>query len=169
MASELMVGNRAPDLTVSFKTLKGNIVILYFYPKDDTPGCTKEACDFRDTFSDLTRMGARVFGISKDSLESHKKFIQKYTLPFTLLSDPQGTLAKRYGVWKEKTFLGKKTFGMERSTFVIDQTGIIRRIWRNVKVERHVEEVKHVVMLLAGKASPNELPSLAPISAGCNT
>lgn len=115
-------------------------VLLYFYPKDDTPGCTKEACDFRDSFSRLKKDCA-VLGVSADSLASHQRFQKKWKLPFTLLSDESKEMIKRYGVWKEKSFLGKKYMGIERTTVLIDKEGTVRRIFSKVKVQGHVDEV----------------------------
>ena len=116
-------------------------MVLYFYPKDDTPGCTKEACDFRDNFRRLKPLGAEVFGISPDEMKSHVKFIDKFELPFTLLADEDHAVAEKYGTWKEKNMYGRKYMGIERSTFLIDPNGRISRIWRKVKVEGHVDEI----------------------------
>ena len=142
------IGQKAPDFTlpespwksVSLSDFEGRKnVLLYFYPKDDTPGCTKEACDFRDNAPRLSARGTVVLGISKDSLKSHDKFREKYDLPFPLLSDEDGQVCEMYGCWKEKSMMGKTYMGIERSTFLIDKEGIVREIWRNVKVEGHVE------------------------------
>ena len=145
----LEIGDKAPDFTlptdgsgtVSLKALKGKPVILYFYPKDDTSGCTKEACGFRDALPDFTKTGAAVIGVSKDGVASHDKFKKKYKLPFTLASDEDVAVAKRYGVWVEKSMYGRKYMGMDRSTFLIDGKGVIRGVWRKVKIPGHVEEV----------------------------
>lgn len=126
---------------VSLSDLQGKKVILYFYPKDDTSGCTKESCEFRDELPNFTKAKAVVIGVSKDGLASHQKFKQKYALPFTLLSDEEGKVCEAYGVWVEKSMYGKKYFGIERSTFLIDEKGMIQQIWRKVKVDGHVEEV----------------------------
>lgn len=126
---------------VSLSDLQGKKVILYFYPKDDTSGCTKESCEFRDELPNFTKAKAVVIGVSKDGLASHQKFKQKYALPFTLLSDENGKVCEAYGVWVEKSMYGKKYFGIERSTFLIDEKGIVQQIWRKVKVDGHVEEV----------------------------
>ncbi len=145
----LKVGDKAPDFTlpsdgggtVSLSKLKGKSVVLYFYPRDDTPGCTKEACQFRDAASQYKKADAVVIGVSKDTVASHDKFKKKYELPFTLGSDKELTTAKAYGVWVEKSFMGRKFMGMERATFLIDGKGVIRNIWRKVKVPGHADEV----------------------------
>lgn len=129
------------DLNVSLSDFRGKKVILYFYPKDNTPGCTKEACSFRDNINIIKDKGAVVIGVSKDSVESHKKFIEKFDLPFILLSDPDTNVSMQYEVYKEKNMYGKKKMGIERSTFIIDSQGIIRSIFRKVKVDGHVEKV----------------------------
>jgi peroxiredoxin Q/BCP len=149
MAKELEVGDKAPALSlpdqsgepVSLKDFTGKQVVLYFYPKDDTSGCTKESCDFRDAITPIKKVGAIVLGVSFDGQESHQKFIKKFTLPFTLLSDEDKAVAKSYGVYKEKSMYGKKYWGIERSTFVIDQAGKLKAIFRKVKVDGHVGEV----------------------------
>jgi thioredoxin-dependent peroxiredoxin len=149
MADDVTVGTKAPDFSlpdqteksVSLKSLKGKQVVLYFYPKDDTPGCTKESCDFRDTYTKMTKTGAVILGVSLDGAESHRKFIEKYTLPFSLLSDEEATVSKAYGVYKLKNMYGKKYWGIERSTFVIDQAGGIKAAFRKVKVDGHAEEI----------------------------
>jgi peroxiredoxin Q/BCP len=146
---QLKVGAKAPDFTlptgdggtVSLKNLKGKKVVLYFYPKDDTPGCTKEACSFRDQIAVIKKKGATVIGISTDSPVAHAKFAKKYDLPFTLGSDEKQQTVKKYGVWKEKNMYGKKYMGTERTTFVIDEKGTITRIFPKVKVDGHVEEI----------------------------
>ncbi|MDK9720938.1 MAG: thioredoxin-dependent thiol peroxidase [Rhodospirillales bacterium] len=126
---------------LSLKHFQGQPVILYFYPKDDTPGCTKEACAFQDTMPDFSPSGAKVIGVSRDSAERHKKFKAKYGLDFPLIVDSEATLCQAYGVWKEKTLYGKTSLGIERSTFLIDAKGVVRRIWRKVKVDGHAAEV----------------------------
>jgi len=131
--------------TIALKDLKGKNVVLYFYPKDDTPGCTKESCDFRDATTPMKKAGAVILGVSLDGKESHQKFIKKFDLPFTLLSDEEATVSKAYGCYKEKNMYGRKYWGIERSTFVIDQTGKLKAIFRKVKVDGHVEEVKAVL------------------------
>ncbi|MGH6994337.1 MAG: thioredoxin-dependent thiol peroxidase [Stellaceae bacterium] len=145
----LEIGDKAPDFTlptdgagtVRLSDLKGQHVVLYFYPKDDTSGCTAEACQFRDLFPKFGRSDAAVIGISRDSVASHDKFKKKYKLPFTLAADEQGKVTERYGVWVQKSMYGRKYMGIERSTFLIDGKGVIRGIWRKVKVPGHAEEV----------------------------
>ena len=145
----LEIGDKAPDFTlptdgagtVRLSDLKGQPVVLYFYPKDDTSGCTVEACQFRDLFPKFGRSDAAVIGISRDSVASHDKFKKKYKLPFTLAADEQGKVTERYGVWVQKSMYGRKYMGIERSTFLIDGKGVIRGIWRKVKVPGHAEEV----------------------------
>ena len=147
--AELTVGAAAPDFslptadgsTVSLKGLRGKKVILYFYPKDNTSGCTKEACAFRDAITKIEKKGGVVLGVSADSPDSHKKFADKYDLPFPLGSDEKREVLKKYGVWKEKSMYGRKFMGIERSTFVIDGKGIITGIFRKVKVDGHVDEI----------------------------
>ncbi len=133
-----------PDVEGKKRTLKeflGKKVVLYFYPKDMTPGCTTEACDFRDAFPNFKKLKAVVIGISPDSVERHKKFIEKYDLPFLLLSDEKKTVLEKYGVWKEKNMYGKKYMGVVRTTVLIDEKGVVRKIYPKVKVKGHVEEV----------------------------
>lgn len=126
---------------LSSKDLKGSHIVLYFYPKDDTPGCTKEACAFRDAMPRFKKMNAKIFGVSKDDLKSHDKFAKKYELPFTLISDADGGICDSFGVWIEKSMYGRKYMGIERATYLIDKDGILRNIWRPVKVSGHEEEV----------------------------
>lgn len=121
--------------------LRGKKVVLYFYPKDQTPGCTREACDFRDNLSRIQASAAEVIGISKDSVSSHERFREKYDLPFHLLSDPDHSVARAYGAYGEKTMYGRKTMGTIRSTFVIDESGRIEAVWSPVKVDGHAEQV----------------------------
>lgn len=147
--SELKVGKAAPAFTmessdgskVSLKDLKGKKVVLYFYPKDLTPGCTKESCDFRDLKTEIAKAGAVIFGVSKDSIDSHGKFIAKEKLNFPLLSDPDGRVCEKYGVWQEKSNYGKKYMGIVRTTFIIDEDGKIAKIYPNVKVDGHANKV----------------------------
>jgi peroxiredoxin Q/BCP len=127
--------------TVRLKDFKGAPVVLYFYPKDDTPGCTKEACSFRDAETAIRKAGAVVLGVSMDGDASHQKFIAKYKLPFSLLCDEDAKVSKSYGVYKQKNMYGRKYWGIERSTFVIDGTGKIAAAFRKVKVDGHTEEV----------------------------
>ncbi len=142
-------GQQAPDFTmktdgggtVSLKELRGKKVVLYFYPKDDTPGCTKEACGFRDAIGDFDAAGAEIIGVSRDSVAKHNKFKAKYELPFALASDEDGAVTEAYGTWVEKSMYGKKYMGVERATFVIDENGVIQKIWRRVKVPGHVDAV----------------------------
>ena len=146
---ELSVGDKAPAFslpvhggeTISLASLKGKNIVLYFYPKDDTPGCTIEAKDFRDHIKSFEKAGAVVIGVSKDPMKSHDKFREKYCLPFPLGSDEEGTVCEDYGVWVEKSMYGKSYMGIERATFLIDGKGVLRAIWRKVKVEGHVKEV----------------------------
>ncbi len=126
---------------ISNKDLKGSNVVIYFYPKDDTPGCTTEACAFRDNLPKFKKMNAKVFGVSKDSLKSHAKFADKYELPFDLISDESGDMCEAFGTWVEKSMYGRKYMGIERATFLADDKGVIRQIWRNVKAKGHAEEV----------------------------
>jgi peroxiredoxin Q/BCP len=147
--ADLKVGAKAPDFslptgtgeTLTLKGLKGKTVVLYFYPKDNTSGCTREACDFRDKIRTIERKKATVIGVSTDSVASHKKFADKYTLPFPLVSDETKELVTKYGVWKEKSMYGRKYMGIERTTFVIDGKGVITHIFPKVKVEGHVDEI----------------------------
>ena len=127
--------------TVSLKDFRGQKVVLYFYPKDDTPGCTKEACSFRDAFSQFKKRGIAVLGVSPDSEASHKKFETKYKLPFTLLADTDRSIAETYGVWGEKKFMGRTYMGVNRTTFLIDEKGKIKKIFEKVKPEDHASEV----------------------------
>ena len=120
-------------------------VVLYFYPKDDTPGCTQEACDLRDSIKKIEKADAVVLGVSKDGLASHEAFIKKYKIPFTLLSDENKDILKQYGVWKEKSLYGKKYMGVERTTVVIDKKGIVRRIFPKVRVNGHTQEVLEIL------------------------
>jgi peroxiredoxin Q/BCP len=142
-------GNAAPDFslvaddgrTVRLADLRGAPVVLYFYPKDDTSGCTTQACGIRDAWGEFARAGATVLGVSPDGEASHKKFKAKYELPFTLLADPDHATAESYGVWVEKSMYGRKYMGVERSTFVIDGDGTLRKIMRKVKPATHADDV----------------------------
>ena len=143
------VGDKAPDFSlksdndelVKLSAYKGRKVVLYFYPKDDTPGCTAEACSFRDGFLEIQKKGTIVFGVSTDSVESHKKFKEKYHLNFPLLSDEDKKVVNAYRVWKEKNMYGKKFMGIERTTFLIDEDGKIKKVFQKVKVEGHYDEI----------------------------
>ncbi|HVH75414.1 MAG TPA: peroxiredoxin [Stellaceae bacterium] len=143
------LGDKAPDFTlptdgggkVSLSGLKGKTIVLYFYPKDDTSGCTAEACQFRDSFPNFTGSGAVVIGISKDSVASHDKFKKKHGLPFILAADTAGEACEKYGVWVEKSMYGRKYMGIERATFLIDGQGVVRGVWHKVKVPGHAAEV----------------------------
>ena len=126
---------------VSLKDFRGQKVVLYFYPKDDTPGCTKEACSFRDAYSKFKKQGIKLLGVSPDSEASHKKFVTKYKLPFTLLADQDHSIAEAYGVWGEKKFMGRTYIGVLRTTFLIDERGKIKKIFEKVKPEDHATEV----------------------------
>ena len=145
----LDVGDKAPDFTlptdgggtIKLSDLKGGNVVLYFYPKDDTSGCTAEACAFRDLFPNFRKIDATVIGISRDSVAKHDKFKKKYHLPFTLASDEEGKVTERYGVWVQKSMYGHKYMGIERSTFLIDAKGALKGVWRKVKVPGHADEV----------------------------
>ncbi len=152
----LQVGEAAPDFTLADQTgkehsmaeFKGQAVLLYFYPKDDTPGCTKEACSFRDNFSSLTKKGVVVLGVSADSVKSHDKFAKKYDLPFLLLSDSHHDVVKAYGVWGKKRFMGREYEGIFRMSFLINAQGKIVKIYDKVKPENHVAEVTSDLTLL---------------------
>ncbi len=149
----LKVGDKAPDFklntdaskTVGLKDFKGKKVILYFYPKDMTSGCTLEACDFRDNIKTFTKKNSVILGVSADSIDSHKKFKEKYELPFVLLSDESKDMINDYGVWKEKSMYGKKYMGIERTTFVIDEKGKIEKIFNKVSVNGHIEELLNTI------------------------
>lgn len=145
-----VIGKTAPDFTlpsttgepVSLKQFKNKkTVVLYFYPKDETPGCTKEACSFRDLSAEFDKVNAVILGVSNDPIESHLKFQEKHKLPFTLLADVDATVSKAFGVYKQKNLYGKKSMGIERSTFIIDRTGRIAQIYPKVKVDGHVPEI----------------------------
>ena len=149
MSDWIEEGETAPDFTlpaddgqeVRLSALRGRPVVLYFYPKDDTPGCTREACAFRDRRADLAARGATVLGISPDDVASHGRFRDKYSLNFPLLADAGHQVADRYGVWREKNMYGKKSMGIQRSTFLIDREGKVAKVWKKVSVDGHDEEV----------------------------
>jgi peroxiredoxin Q/BCP len=146
-------GDLAPDFTltsdagerVTLSSLRGRPVVLYFYPKDNTPGCTTQACAIRDSYADFETKNAVVLGVSPDSESSHVKFKEKYGLPFTLLADPDHAISEQYGVWKERSFGGRKYMGIERSTFVIDEEGRVAKVMRGVKPETHAALVLDVL------------------------
>ncbi|MCF8531447.1 MAG: thioredoxin-dependent thiol peroxidase [Reyranella sp.] len=143
-------GKKAPDFTaptdgtktLKLSALRGKPVVLYFYPKDDTPGCTTEACGFRDAAPDFKKLKTQVVGVSKDSVARHDKFKAKYGLNFPLISDGDGKICEKYGTWIEKSLYGRKYMGIDRATFLIDKNGVVARIWRKVKVAGHVDEVQ---------------------------
>lgn len=147
--SNLNIGDNAPDFdlpadggkNIKLKSLNGKNVVLYFYPKDDTPGCTTEAKDFRDLIAEFTKMNTVILGVSKDGVKQHDKFKEKYCLPFDLISDENNQIIDKFGLWVEKSMYGKKYMGIERATYIIDKTGKIVNIWRNVKVDGHAREV----------------------------
>jgi peroxiredoxin Q/BCP len=149
MADWIEPGQRAPAFTltaddgtkVRLADLKGQPVVLYFYPRDDTPGCTREACAFRDRQAKLKKLGAVVLGVSGDSIQSHQKFRDKYRLNFPLLADEDHRVAEKYGAWREKNMYGKKSMGIQRSTFLIDSNGKVAKVWKQVKVDGHDEQV----------------------------
>lgn len=145
----LEIGTNAPDFTadiengkqLSLSDHRGKWVILYFYPKDNTPGCTKEACSFRDNMSEITKLGAEVIGVSPDTIKSHEKFIAKFDLNFHLVADPEKEICKAYDILGEKKMFGKVSFGVIRSTYIIDPEGIVRYVYKRVKVAGHTEQV----------------------------
>ena len=149
MGDWVEAGKKAPDFTlpadggrkVKLSGLRGKPVVLYFYPRDDTPGCTREACAFRDRKSQLAKAGAVVLGVSTDGVESHGKFRDKYNLNFPLLADTDHKVAEKYGAWREKVRFGKKSMGIQRSTFLIDAAGVVRKVWKSVQVDGHDEQV----------------------------
>jgi thioredoxin-dependent peroxiredoxin len=155
---KLQAGDRAPSFalpdqqgeTVSSDSLAGQPYVLYFYPKDDTPGCTTEACGFRDAFPDFAATGVHVLGVSPDGIASHQKFVGKYGLPFKLLSDASRELASAYGVWALKKNYGREFMGIVRSTFLVDGAGVVRKVWRGVRVNGHVGDVQAAAAELAG-------------------
>lgn len=157
MSEWLEEGQPAPDFTLAaddgvkfkLKDQRGSPVVLYFYPRDDTPGCTKEACAFRDRQRELHSLGAKVFGVSTDDVASHIKFRDKYRLTFPLLADTDHQVAENYGAWQEKNMYGKKSWGVQRSTFLIDAQGVVRKVWRRVRVEGHDQQVLEALRGLA--------------------
>ncbi|HRN70282.1 MAG TPA: thioredoxin-dependent thiol peroxidase [Candidatus Woesebacteria bacterium] len=152
----IQIGNQAPEFTLpdqlgvlhNLTQYRGRWIVLYFYPKDDTPGCTKEACSFRDNFESLKEKGIVVLGVSKDTQASHKKFSEKYNLNFTLLSDESTEMIKRYEAFGEKKFMGKTFQGILRTTYVIDPQGIVRKVYENVKPQDHAQEILRDIVSL---------------------
>lgn len=155
--THLNIGDKAPDFDLpadgggraALKGYRGRFLVVYFYPKDDTPGCTTESCAFRDNLTDFDRLNCAVIGISRDSVASHDKFKKKFGLTFPLASDEDGKICEAYGVWVEKSMYGKKYMGIERSTFLIDPGGLVKAIWPKVSVKGHVDDVKTKIAELA--------------------
>ena len=149
MSDWIEVGAKAPDFTlaaddgskIKLSALKGQPVVLYFYPRDDTPGCTREACAFRDAKKQVAAVGAKVLGVSTDDVASHEKFRDKYKLNFPLLADPDHKVAEKYGAWREKNMYGKKSMGIQRSTYLIDAEGKVAHVWQRVQVDGHDAKV----------------------------
>ena len=160
MSAALKVGDRAPAFTlqttggktVTLSDFRGRRVVLYFYPKDDTPGCTKEACGFRDALPQLTSRNTVVLGVSRDTPVSHQRFAEKFHLPFPLLSDPDAAVCKAYGVYKQKSLYGRSFLGIERATFIIDEEGRIAAVFPKVRVDGHSDEI---LQALSGAAAPS--------------
>jgi peroxiredoxin Q/BCP len=156
MSDWIEAGRRAPDFTlpadngtkVKLSQLRGSPVVLYFYPKDDTPGCTKQACAFRDQQRQLDKLGVKVLGVSADDVASHVKFRDKYHLTFPLLADAEHKVAEKYGAWREKNLYGKKSMGIQRSTFLIDAAGKVAKVWKKVNVDGHDQEVVAAIRAL---------------------
>lgn len=146
----IKIGDTAPEFTLpdqegkmhSLSDYKGKKVLVYFYPKDDTPGCTTEACNFRDGYEDFQKMGLVILGVSKDSIKSHKKFADKFSLPFPLLSDESGEMVEKYDSWGKKKFMGREYLGIFRNSFLIDEEGKIIKIYKEVKAKEHAREIK---------------------------
>lgn len=169
MGAWLEEGAKIPDLTlaaddggkVSLRALKGKPAVVYFYPRDDTPGCTREACAFRDRKSELTKLGVTVLGVSTDDVKSHVKFRDKFSLNFPLLADVDHKAAEAFGTWQEKNMYGKKSMGVVRSTFVFDAAGVLRKAWRKVNVDGHDAEVIEAVKALGGTAPAVKKPEKA--------
>ncbi len=146
----IKVGNKAPKFSLqdqegkihTLSQYQGKKILLYFYPKDDTPGCTTEACNFRDGYDMFTNMGLVILGVSKDGVESHKKFAEKFSLPFPLLADESTDVSQAYGVWKQKKFMGRKYMGINRTSFLIDEKGVISKIYEGVKANEHAKDVE---------------------------
>ena len=149
MAEWIEPGKKAPAFTlpddsgnkVKLSELKGKPVVVYFYPRDDTPGCTKEACAFRDRYDEIKKLGVHLLGVSTDDAETHAKFRKKYSLPFPLLVDQKHAMSEKYGAWREKNMYGKKSMGIQRSTYLIDADGKVAKVWKRVKVDGHDQQV----------------------------
>ncbi len=160
MSDFIEPGAKAPAFTllddtgkkVKLAELKGHPVVLYFYPRDDTPGCTKQACAFRDQFQELKQLGVTLLGVSTDTAEVHTKFRNKYDLPFPLLVDSDHAMSEKYGAWREKNMYGKKSMGIQRSTYLIDAQGKVAAVWKRVKVDGHDEQVIEAVKKLTSQA-----------------
>jgi peroxiredoxin Q/BCP len=173
MSTWLEEGRTAPDFelpaddgsTVRLKSLRGEPVVVYFYPRDDTPGCTREACAFRDRKAELAKLGVRVLGISTDDVKSHGKFRDKYGLNFPLLADTEHRTAEAFGAWQEKNMYGKKSWGIVRSTFLIDRAGEINRVWRRVNVDGHDAEVIEAAKGLGAGGKAQSKPAKASAKA----
>ena len=156
MTMVIDAGSTAPSFTaptdgggsLSLENLRGRAVVLYFYPRDDTPGCTREAQGFAEAAAEFARAGAEIVGVSRDTAAKHDKFKEKYTLPFTLVSDAESDICERYGVWVEKKNYGKTYMGIERATFLIDAEGVVNKVWRRVRVPGHVDKVLDAVRAL---------------------
>jgi peroxiredoxin Q/BCP len=167
MSTWLEEGQAAPDFelpaddgsTVRLSNLRGRPVVAYFYPRDDTPGCTREACAFRDRKTELAKLGVKVLGISTDDVKSHGKFRDKYGLNFPLLADTEHRTAEAFGAWQEKNMYGKKSWGVVRSTFLIDANGTVRRVWRKVNVDGHDAEVIEAVGALGASGAKAAKPA----------
>ncbi len=159
MADWIEEGKKAPAFslkatdgsTVKLSALKGSPVVLYFYPKDDTPGCTKEACNFRDRSDELNALGAQVLGVSPDDVESHQKFTKKFDLNFPLLADTDHAVAEKYGAWREKNMYGKISMGVQRSTFLINSDGVVVKVWKKVSVDGHDQQVIDALKALSAE------------------
>jgi peroxiredoxin Q/BCP len=159
MSDWIEEGSRAPDFAlaaddgtkITLSQLRGSPVVLYFYPKDDTPGCTREACALRDRKRDLNTLGAKVLGVSADDVASHVKFRDKFQLNFPLLADTEHKVAEKYGAWREKNLYGRKSMGIQRSTFLIDSEGNVAKVWKKVNVDGHDEEIIAAIKELGGK------------------
>lgn len=164
MSNWLTVGKQIPNLTlaaddgsqVRLADLRGKAVVIYFYPKDDTPGCTREACAFRDRSAELKKLGVAVFGVSPDNVKSHGKFRDKFSLNFPLLADTDHAAAEAFGAWQEKSMYGKKYMGIQRSTFLFDAAGKLRQVWQKVNVDGHDAEVIEAVKAMGGAASAKD-------------